>query len=119
MLIPDVNILVAAFNANDPRSDDAHAWLTGQLRIPGALGVREGPLSSMIRVVTNPRVAIEADGAFEFASVSRDHPGVVHIVPTPSHRASSSLSAARLAQRVRSYRVRISRHSRSTGTQSW
>ena len=85
MLIPDVNVLVTAFNADDPRSARTYDWLKKQLQAPEVLGIWEVTLSSLIRIVTNPRVAIESGGAFEFASALRDHPRVVRVSPTPSH----------------------------------
>lgn len=88
MLIPDVNVLVAAHRADAPQHPIARDWLTGAVAGRQALGVTDAVLAGFVRVVTHPRifttptpleVALAQVGALCAA------PGVLRVQPGPRH----------------------------------
>ncbi len=56
MLIPDVNVLVAAYRDTADGHAPARSWLEAALSGPEAVGVTDAVLSGVVRVVTNPRI---------------------------------------------------------------
>lgn len=56
MIMPDVNVLLAAHRADHPDHVPLRDWLEAQLNGPSAFGVPELVLSSFLRLATNSRV---------------------------------------------------------------
>ncbi len=79
MLIPDVNILVAAFRADAPRHEVARIWLETHVSGSEAVGVTSAVLTGFVRIVTHPRI---------------------FTVPTPLPQATSQCDALRGAAGV-------------------
>jgi toxin-antitoxin system PIN domain toxin len=82
-MIPDVNVLVAAFRADHSAHQTARAWLS-QARIDCAqgretLGLLPMVVTGFLRLVTNPRVFTNPDpveDAIAFLDVVLESPGV-------------------------------------------
>ena len=56
MLIPDVNVLVAAFRTDHTHHGVARAWLESTTAGVESMGLTDSVLAAVVRVVTNPRV---------------------------------------------------------------
>ena len=56
MILPAVNVLVAAFRSDHEHHAVCRPWLEATLRSHNAYGLSELALASFIRVVTNPRI---------------------------------------------------------------
>ncbi|SDV00224.1 toxin-antitoxin system PIN domain toxin [Microlunatus sagamiharensis] len=56
MLIPDVNVLVAALRSDHEHHDVARSWLQSAVAGVEPVGVTESVLAAVVRVVTNPRI---------------------------------------------------------------
>jgi toxin-antitoxin system PIN domain toxin len=56
MLIPDVNVLVAAYRDVAEHHEQARPWLESALSGPEPVGVTDAVLAGVVRVVTNPRI---------------------------------------------------------------
>jgi len=56
MLIPDVNVLVAAYRDVAAHHMTARSWLESALSGPEPVGVTDAVLAGVVRVVTNPRI---------------------------------------------------------------
>ena len=57
MILPDVNVLVYGFHADEPRHPTTRAWLGDVLSAPGQrLGLTESTVTGFVRIVTNPRI---------------------------------------------------------------
>ena len=56
MLIPDVNVLVAAFRSDHEHHDVARSWLQSAVASVEPVGVTESVLAAVVRIVTNPRI---------------------------------------------------------------
>lgn len=56
MLIPDVNVLVAAYRDTATHHEQARAWLESALSGPEPVGVTDSVLAGVVRVVTNRRI---------------------------------------------------------------
>jgi len=59
MIMPDVNVLVAAVRQDHPSHRLASDWLAGVTAGPEELGLSVLVLSGVVRVVTNPKIWVE------------------------------------------------------------
>ena len=88
MTLPDINLLVYAYNADAPRHVAARAWLLDTLNGSGAVGLPWAVVCGFIRIVTHPRVFEEpmAGGeALGHVSSWLSRPGVDLLTPGPRH----------------------------------
>ncbi len=88
MVLPDVNVLVYAFRREHPRHAEYREWLNRTVEGPEPYGVSELVLSSLLRVVTNPRTFQHPDkteDALEFIGAIRHQPNCVLVAPGPRH----------------------------------
>ena len=67
MIVPDVNILIYAFRAEQPDHKRYRAWLTEALAADEPVALLGQILSGFMRVVTNPRVFARATPPAEAA----------------------------------------------------
>ena len=56
MLVPDVNVLVAAFRADHEHHGVARSWLQAATASAEPIGLTESVLAAVVRIVTNPRI---------------------------------------------------------------
>jgi toxin-antitoxin system PIN domain toxin len=56
MLIPDVNVLVAAYRDTAERHAVARSWLESALSGPEPVGVTDTVLAGAVRILTSPRI---------------------------------------------------------------
>lgn len=89
MLFLDVNVLVGAQRNDDsPGAAEARAWLTQALAGHEQIGVAEMVLSSMVRIVTHPRIFSSPSTpaqAIEFADALLAAPRVSVVRPGGRH----------------------------------
>ena len=88
MVLPDVNILVAAYRDDASAHASCRPWLKAVLSGDEAFAVSELVLSGFLRIVTHPRVFIHPsppDEALKFANVIRSQPQCVPLRPGPRH----------------------------------
>lgn len=84
----DVNVLLYAFRAESDRHEEYRGWLSERLDDGKPFGLSELVLSSLVRLVTNPRIfdppASPAE-AFRFTGALRAHPETVVLTPGAGH----------------------------------
>ena len=88
MILPDVNILVHAFRKDSPDHGLCHSWLEDVVEGDSRYGMSPQVLSSVIRVVTHPKVFREPsdlDEALRFCEAVLKQPHCVVIQPGESH----------------------------------
>ena len=88
MVLPDVNILVAAHRADAPAHANCQPWLASVLRGDEAFAVSELVLSGFLRIVTHPRVfsvPSPLDTAMDFVGAIRRQPHCITVNPGPRH----------------------------------
>jgi toxin-antitoxin system PIN domain toxin len=88
VILCDVNVLVCAHKEGADRHDEYRAWLEDAMNGDAAFGVSDLVLSSVLRIVTHPRVFDPPstwDRAREFADSVRSAPSAVPVVPGPRH----------------------------------
>ena len=88
MILCDVNVLIYAFREDAPNHAEYRAWIEERLASREAFAVSELVLSSVIRVVTHPRIfnpPTPLDRALEFAQALRSQPNVVLVAPAERH----------------------------------
>jgi len=94
MILCDVNVLLCAHKEGADRHDEYKAWLEDAMNGDEAFGVSDLVLSSMLRIVTHPRVFDPPSTwarAREFADSVRSAPSAVPVAPGP-HGASPGIS---------------------------
>ncbi len=88
MLLPDVNVLVYA-HRRDARDHEAYReWLARVVDGPESFGVSDQVLSGFLRIVTHPRVFLNAtplDQALAFTAALRSCSNAVPIQPGDRH----------------------------------
>jgi toxin-antitoxin system PIN domain toxin len=57
VIIPDVNLLVHAYNADSPVHEKARLWWEAALSAPGQVGLPWATVLGYIRITTHPRIA--------------------------------------------------------------
>ena len=88
MILPDVNVLVHAFRPDSSDHALCRGWLDGVVNGDSRYGLSLQVLSSVIRVVTHPKVFAEPsslDEAIRFCQVLRDRPHCVIVRPGSHH----------------------------------
>lgn len=88
IVIPDVNVLVAAFRVDAVAHVVCREWLEGRLVSRDTVGLPSIILSGFLRVVTHPRVFARPSGiekALEFTAGLLASAGVVSLLPGQRH----------------------------------
>jgi len=88
MILIDVNILVYAKRQDSPNHTHFRAWLEQTLVSDSIVGVSEGILSGVGRILTHPRIfrdPTQIDEALQYANHLRDHSGAVLVSPGERH----------------------------------
>jgi toxin-antitoxin system PIN domain toxin len=86
--LPDVNILIYAHREDSPHHAVCHAWLLRTLRADQAFGLSDAVLSSLIRIVTHPKIfkqPTRLDIALAFVAGLLAQPHAVIVAPGPRH----------------------------------
>ncbi len=89
MIVPDVNLLVYAYNAKAPRHLDAKAWWESLVNGRRNIGLPWMVVSGFVRIMTHPKVlttpmlpspALDVvELWFQYAHISPVHPGGRHL----------------------------------------
>lgn len=88
MILPDVNVLVYAFDNRSPEHTRIHDWLEETINSESNYGLSDFVLSGFLRVVTHPRIFIHPspiDQALLFVSGIRYQPNCVPTMPGARH----------------------------------
>lgn len=88
MILPDVNVLVAAFREDADRHDIARTWLEDTINGTTAIIVPGVVLSGFVRIVTHPRIftpPADTDSALAFVDDLRNAPRFLPGDPGPRH----------------------------------
>lgn len=88
MVLPDVNVLVAAYRDDVPEHTSCRGWLVDVLKGEEVFGISELVLSGFLRIVTHPRVFTlpsPAREALNFTRAIREQPHCVPVSPGPRH----------------------------------
>lgn len=88
MILPDVNILVYAFNEDAHDHSRYRTWLSDTVQAPEPFAVSELVLSAVVRIVTNPRILerpAPIEQALEFVEGVVAAPNCVRLGPGPRH----------------------------------
>ena len=88
MVLADVNILINAFRPDAPEHARCRAWLEAVAAGESRFGMSPQVLSSVVRIVTNPRafrIPDPVDVALEFCRAVLDQPHCVLIRPGDRH----------------------------------
>lgn len=88
MILPDVNVLVAAYRDDAPGHAPLRDWLITEISSGSPFGLADVVLSGFLRVVTHPRIFKEptplAD-ALDFLGALRSRPNRVTVSTGPRH----------------------------------
>lgn len=90
MIIPDVNLLLHAYNKDFPGHSEARSWWEEAVNRRQIIGMPWVVLLGFIRIITNPRIMehpMKADEALLVAESWVDLPNVEMIEPGPNHIA--------------------------------
>jgi toxin-antitoxin system PIN domain toxin len=88
MIIPDVNVLIHAVNADSPHNERIRNWLDRCLSGDTPLFFPWVVLLGFLRITTNPRIfesPLTLDEAFEYINGWLSHPAVRMISPRKGH----------------------------------
>ena len=88
MILPDVNVLVHAFQEASPEHAAYREWLAATVEGDEPFGVSELVLSGFVRIATHPRVfdrPAPVAEALAFADVLRSQPIAVVVAPGTRH----------------------------------
>jgi len=88
VILPDVNVLVYAFDNRSPEHTRIHDWLEETINSESNYGLSDFVLSGFLRVVTHPRIFIHPspiDRALHFVSGIRNQPNCVPTMPGARH----------------------------------
>jgi toxin-antitoxin system PIN domain toxin len=88
MILIDVNVLVYAKRLDSPDHAKFEAWLLGTLRSDAIVGYSDLILSSVVRVITHPKIFGEPtrlNEALEYVNSLRAHPACIPVVPGEHH----------------------------------
>jgi len=84
----DANILIAAWNEDDPRNDKAMAWTESVLSREQWVGIPWVSIWAFLRILTNPRAfkhPLGSQTAFHVVQTWLDRPNVIVLQPGPRH----------------------------------
>jgi toxin-antitoxin system PIN domain toxin len=88
MVVPDVNVLLAAFRDEHEHHVLCRQWLERTLASDSAFAVSDLALSACVRIATNPRALRNPNSleeAVAFAEAVRRPSHAVHLSPGPRH----------------------------------
>ncbi len=88
MLLPDVNVLVAAHREAAPRHEEARGWLLSALDGGEAVALCLPVVSGLVKVATSPRVFAPPsthDEVFGFLAHLAAHPNTMWLNPGARH----------------------------------
>lgn len=88
MILPDVNVLVHAFRSDSSDHDSCLRWLTRLINGESRYGMAPQVLSSVIRIVTHPRIFVQPSSLPEvigFCDALVQPPHCVSIQPGAQH----------------------------------
>jgi len=88
MILPDVNVLICAHRRDAPDHERFEHWVQALMLGSQAYGYSELVLSSVVRIVTNPRAMQKPtplDKAIAFVDAFRCPAHAVHLSPGPRH----------------------------------
>lgn len=88
MILCDANVLVYAHKEGADRHDEYRTWVEEAMNGDEAFGVSDFVLSSVLRIVTHPRVFDPPSTwhqARDFADAVRSAPSAVRVAPGPRH----------------------------------
>ena len=88
MVLPDVNVLVAAYRDDASEHASCRPWLKAVLGGDEAFAISDLVLSGFLRIVTHPRIfrrPSPPDEALSFANVIRKQPHCIPVSPGPRH----------------------------------
>ena len=89
MIVPDINLLIYAYNVDAPASDAAQDWWKKLLSVTETVGVPWAVATGFVRIITNPRImdsplpletaADRVQGWFDYDHVTPLNPGDRHL----------------------------------------
>lgn len=85
MIVPDVNVLVHAWQASSPQHEPYRMWLEETVNGTEVLGLAHNVLSGAVRVLTHPRVferPADAAAVLDRVEGLREQPSTVDLMPT-------------------------------------
>jgi hypothetical protein len=88
MLIPDINILVHAYNSDSPRHAPARGWWEGTLSQPRPVGMPWVTALGFIRIMTHRRILenpMQVKDAIRRVRTWLDHPRIQILTPGERH----------------------------------
>ena len=88
MILPDVNVLLYAYDADSPHHPGSRAWLNSVIAGPSPYGISPQVLSSVVRIATNRRafpVAYPPERVFEFCNGLLSSPNCHVVLPGSRH----------------------------------
>jgi uncharacterized protein len=88
MILIDANVLVYAKRQDSPDHRKFRTWLEGIIRSESVFGMSELVLSSVVRILTHPRIFSEPtqlDEALQFVHSLHEQPGCVCVSPGERH----------------------------------
>ncbi|MFP4303174.1 MAG: type II toxin-antitoxin system VapC family toxin [Spirochaetaceae bacterium] len=89
MIIPDINLLVYAYNADSPEHPRAKKWWENALNSPlDLVGLPTAVLLGFIRIMTHPRIfpnPLYPSAAVSYAQSWLARPNVEPLAPGPNH----------------------------------
>ena len=88
MRLPDVNVLLYAFNRAAHDHERYKAWLDEALTADEPLALTDSVLTAVVRIATHPRIfdpPATLDLAFAFTATLRSSPNAVRVSPTERH----------------------------------
>lgn len=88
MIACDVNVVVSAYNQQDPRQSEFAPWLETTLNGVQPVGMPSLVLSGFMRIMTNPRIVYEPLSPGEATDIVEkimDADNVVALDPGPKH----------------------------------
>lgn len=88
MRLADVNVLVYAAREDTAHHQASRAWLDAEIAAPEPFAFSEMVLSSVIRILTNPRIArtpSPLEEALGYCDAIRSQPGGMRVLPGERH----------------------------------
>lgn len=88
MIACDVNVLIYAYNDDEPRSAEYRGWLEQAVNGAEPFGLPSMVASGFLRIVTHPKVLarpLATDAALDMLDVLRTAPAVVALEPGRRH----------------------------------
>ena len=105
MIVPDINLLVYAYNSGGPFHEEAKEWWEACLSRPGVVGLPWAVILGFVRIMSSNAVFVNPMEPFEAIAHVRtwlDCPQTQIIVPGPRHLEilAEIMSAARAPGRL-------------------